>query len=70
MNESTTMKELDHEGIHVLTKIDPQLRKYKGTKNEEYLAYIISGTGGSTPQEVKNHIDNDPVYNSKQWVAW
>lgn len=70
VNESTTMKELDHEGIHVLTKIDPQLRKYKGTKNEEYLAYIISGTGGNTPQEIKNHIDNDPVYNSKQWVAW
>lgn len=67
---STTMAELEHEGIHVLTKVNDELRKYKGTKNEEYLAYIISGTGGKTPKDVMNHIDSDPVYDTKQWISW
>lgn len=63
-------EEVEHEGIHILTRKHPDLVKYKGTKNEEYLAYMISGKGLRSPQEIVNHLNSDEVYKSKAWIPW
>ena len=66
----STDEEVRHEGIHILTRTNDELSKYKGTKNEEYLAYMISEKGKRSPQAVKEHIDKDEAYKSKAWIPW
>lgn len=75
IRDDTTWEEVIHECIHILNKDNAQLEKYKDfkgdpTKNEEYLAYMISRRGKSRPDEIVRHIDNDSVYDQKEWVEW
>lgn len=70
IRKDSSKEEVRHEGIHILTRKHNDLLKYKGTKNEEYLAYMISENGKRTPEDVKDHIDFDHAYDSKDWIPW
>lgn len=71
----TSWEEFDHELIHIIAKNMPEFSGYKdrtggATKNEEYLAYMISEKGRRTSDQVEKHLNTDEAYKTKEWVSW